>query len=80
MPDAAGDGSSPHLTSASVVEIVGDATEEQVAALLSVLSAVGPGDPEAPPRRRSDWAAYDVGVRYPLRPGPGAWRTSLRSR
>lgn len=70
-PDAAAPGSG--------VEIVGDATPEQVAALLTVLSALGDETPPEP-RRRSAWAAYDAAVRRPLHPGTGAWSLSLRHR
>ncbi|HEY7720011.1 MAG TPA: acyl-CoA carboxylase subunit epsilon [Pedococcus sp.] len=55
----------------------GDATPEEVAALLAVLSAAAGGDdPEPGPRRRSQWTARERGLRTPLAPGPGAWRAS----
>ncbi len=63
----------------------GDATAEEVAALLAVLgTASGPAG-QAPVPERSRWAARDALVRraaasWSLTPGPGAWRASGRSR
>lgn len=80
MPTATTGGPAAEPAVVSMVEVVGDASAEQVAALLSVLSAVGSGAAARPARPRSRWAAYDAGVRRPIHPGPGAWRDSLRSR
>jgi hypothetical protein len=55
----------------------GDATPEEVAALVAVLAARSgaPAEDEAPVR--SPWAAPQV--RRPLpQPGPGAWRAAAR--
>lgn len=55
----------------------GDATPEEVAALLAVLSAAAGGeDPEPAPRPVSRWASRERAVRRPLAPGAGAWRAS----
>lgn len=54
----------------------GDATPEEVAAVLAVLSAVSGGAPEPAPRHTSQWASRERAVRRPLSPGPGAWRAS----
>jgi len=55
----------------------GDASPEEVAALLAVLSAASAGDDAKPaPRHTSQWASRERGVRRPLQPGPGAWRAS----
>jgi hypothetical protein len=55
----------------------GDATPEEVAALVAVLSAASAGDAAKPaPRHTSQWASRERGVRRPLQPGPGAWRAS----
>jgi hypothetical protein len=70
----------PDAPPTPAIEIVGEASPEQVAALLGVLSAVGDGGQDAAPTRRSGWAAYQAGMRRPLHPGPGAWRSSLRRR
>jgi hypothetical protein len=56
----------------------GDASPEEVAALVAVLSAAGGGDddPDTTPRPRSRWASRESALRRPLAPGPGAWRAS----
>lgn len=56
----------------------GDATPEDVAALVAVLSAVtvtSAGDHGAT-TPRTLWGSPARRVRPPLRPGPGAWRAS----
>ena len=59
--------------------IKGDATPEEVAALVAVLSSLGGG--EAPPaRRRPEWNAPHRLVRRPLAHGPGGWRASALPR
>lgn len=52
-----------------------DATPEEVAAIVAVLSALGGGEPEAP-RPRSQWASPHRSVRRTLPHGRGAWRAS----
>ena len=54
----------------------GDATPEEVAAVMAVLTAVSEGAPEPAPRPTSQWASRERAVRRPLHPGPGAWRAS----
>jgi hypothetical protein len=55
----------------------GDATPEEVAALLAVLSAAAGGEDPAPaPRPVSRWASRERAVRRPHTPGHGAWRAS----
>ena len=55
--------------------ITPSATEEDVAALLAVLSVVGA--PTAPERRPvSEWAAARRKMRRTLPHGPGGWRAS----
>jgi hypothetical protein len=55
----------------------GDASPEEVAALLAVLSAASAGgDAEPAPRHTSRWASRERAVRRPLSPGAGAWRAS----
>lgn len=53
-----------------------DATPEEVAALVAVFSALGPGGGEAPKRPRSSWSSPARSVRRTHRQGPGAWRAS----
>ena len=71
----------PEPDAAQRIEVIGDATPEQVAALVAVLSAAsGVADAEAPARHTSAWSAPAAKVRRPLAPGgPGAWQRSLRS-
>jgi hypothetical protein len=54
----------------------GDATPEEVAALMAVLSAASGRAEAAAPRHTSQWASRERAVRRPVRPGPGAWRAS----
>ncbi|SDP29548.1 Acyl-CoA carboxylase epsilon subunit [Pedococcus dokdonensis] len=54
----------------------GDATPEEVAAVLAVLTAVSGGSAEPAPRHTSQWASRERAVRRPLSPGPGAWQSS----
>ncbi|MDT0329141.1 acyl-CoA carboxylase subunit epsilon [Nocardiopsis lambiniae] len=68
----------PHL-----VVVRGEPTAEEIAALTAVLAAraaAARAAAETPtePTRPSGWRDRSRGVRAPLRPGPGAWRTSLR--
>jgi len=56
----------------------GDATPEEIAALVAVLAARGGGN-DAPGRPRSvknGWSDRSRALRRPLSPGPGAWRGS----
>jgi hypothetical protein len=53
----------------------GDATPEEVAALVAVVASLGA--PQAPARApRPEWNAPRRLVRRPLHPGPGGWRAS----
>jgi Acyl-CoA carboxylase epsilon subunit len=61
------------------IVVHGDASPEQLAALVAVLSAASGGDAPASEQSGSPWAAHSVALRQPLSHGPGAWRTSLRS-
>jgi Acyl-CoA carboxylase epsilon subunit len=55
----------------------GDATPEEVAALLAVLSAASAGGEEKPaPRHTSRWSSRERAVRRSPQPGPGAWHAS----
>lgn len=55
--------------------INGDATPEEVAAVVAVLSSLGGSAPPAP-RRTPAWAAPHRLVRRTLPHGPGGWRAS----
>ena len=55
--------------------IRGDATPEEVAAVVAVLSSLQGEAPEKP-RRRPEWSHYRRAQRVTLRRGPGGWRAS----
>lgn len=74
--DVEGGAESVTGTSGPVLEILGAATAEQVAALTAVLAAAGGGDDGAPPARRSGWSNRARLVRDPVHPAPGGWRAS----
>lgn len=57
----------------------GDATPEEVAAIVAVLAATG-GAPSPAPRRVPEWAAHHRQVRRALPHGPGGWRSSALPR
>ncbi|MBA2953931.1 acyl-CoA carboxylase subunit epsilon [Nocardioides sp. MAH-18] len=60
-----------------VLRIVsGDATPEEVAAIVAVLSAVGTGAPGPAKRPAPAWSAPHRAVRRALPHGPGGWRAS----
>jgi hypothetical protein len=58
--------------------IHGDATPEEIAALVAVLLSRAAADDGAPPSRPapSAWADRSRLLRRPLHPGPDAWRRS----
>lgn len=58
------------------IEVIGDASPEQVAALVAVLSSAGGGEPEEPSGPASRWASRERLVRAPVHPAPGAWRAA----
>jgi hypothetical protein len=54
----------------------GDATPEELAALVTVIASLGGGETPAKPKSRSIWADPSRRMRTTLRHGPGAWRAS----
>ncbi|SDS32073.1 Acyl-CoA carboxylase epsilon subunit [Nocardioides scoriae] len=59
--------------------VTGDPTDEELAALVAVVSALaGAARPPAGPPRRPEWSARHRLVRGVHRHGPGAWRASAR--
>ncbi|WP_148614058.1 acyl-CoA carboxylase subunit epsilon [Nocardioides rubriscoriae] len=54
----------------------GNATPEEVAAIVAVLASLDGGDAPAAPRRRPQWGAPHRAVRRPVAHGPGGWRAS----
>ena len=63
---------------AAAIVVRGEATPEQLAALVAVLSAASGGDEPASEGTSSTWATRTAAMRQPVSHGPGAWRTSLR--
>jgi hypothetical protein len=55
--------------------VKGDATPEEIAALVAVIASMG-GAPPAKPKPRGAWAHPARGLRDVHRHGPGAWRSS----
>jgi hypothetical protein len=59
-----------------VLKIIdGDATAEEVAAIVAVFASLG-GSAEPPRRRTPEWSAPHRKVRVTLPHGPGGWRSS----
>ena len=65
-----------------VLRIVkGNPTPEEIAALVTVLSArSAAAGGEKPPPRRSEWAGHERRMRRPVHPSPGGWRASALPR
>ena len=74
--------SDEHEDAAPLLRIVkGDPTPEEVAALVSVVSAMSAAAAEAAAgeqRPKPEWSAHHRKLRAPHRHGAGAWRTSAR--
>ncbi|GAB3256996.1 acyl-CoA carboxylase subunit epsilon [Nocardioides dilutus] len=72
--------SSPDEQAQPFLRVVrGDATEEELAALVTVLASVG-GRPAPEKRPAPAWAAHHRKVRVTLPHGPGGWRSSALPR
>ena len=54
----------------------GNPSDEEIGALVAVLSALGTAEAPAQPPRRSAWSERRALVREPLAHGPGAWQAS----
>lgn len=66
---------SAHTETPLLRVVGGDATPEEIAALVAVFAALGSG--EAPAARRApEWQSPHRKVRETLAPGPGGWRAS----
>jgi hypothetical protein len=62
---------------APVLRIVrGEASPEEIAALVAVVGSLGGGSAEPPRRRTPQWAAHHRAMRRSLAHGPGGWRSS----
>lgn len=60
--------------------VKGRPTDDELAAVVAVLSAKAAAADQPAPARPSTWAAYWRTVRAPLAPGQGAWRASALPR
>ncbi|MBO0810518.1 MAG: acyl-CoA carboxylase subunit epsilon [Microlunatus sp.] len=59
--------------------VAGNPTEEEIAAVLAVLTALSAARSPAPAQQpRSGWAAYWRSVQAPIQPGPGQWQAAVR--
>jgi hypothetical protein len=60
--------------------ISGDATAEEIAAVLAAVTSAARSASRPSPSARSTsaWADRAAGLRRPLRPGPDGWRASGR--
>ena len=56
----------------------GEPADEELAALVAVFAGLARAATAEPPAARRAWADPAHRLRTPLRPGPGAWRASLR--
>ena len=65
------------MTSTPLLRVVrGDATREEVAALVAVIASMSGGSTPEQPKPRSTWADPSRRMRTSLPHGPGAWRAS----
>jgi hypothetical protein len=58
--------------------VKGSPTDEEIAALVTVLTLSSRRSEPEPTNRPSGWSAYWRTVRAPVSPGPHAWRMSAR--
>ena len=72
----ASDEPTPEERRAAFRVVRGEPTDEELAALTVVLSAVAAPPADPPTRPRSAWNDPVARLRRPLPVGPGAWRTS----
>ena len=56
--------------------VKGDATPEEVAALVAVLQGIAASAAPPPAKPRSEWSAHHRKARRSLPSGPGGWRSS----
>ena len=63
-----------------LILIKGDATPEEVAAVVAVLQAASGGSTPARPAPKSEWSSNHRKVRATYPHGPGGWRSSALPR
>jgi Acyl-CoA carboxylase epsilon subunit len=64
-----------HLPAPALLAVRGGPSDEELAALVSVLAALAARRPVAPPPG-SQWRNRARNIRPAIGPGPGAWRAS----
>jgi hypothetical protein len=60
--------------------VKGDATAEELAALVVVLQGLAAADTAPAPKPRPEWSAHHRKARPSLHAGPGGWRSSAMPR
>jgi len=70
----------PASTPPTLQVVRGDATPEEIAALVTVLAARAAAAPRQTPTAGRGWADRAAALRRPPHPGPGVWRASARPR
>ncbi|MGZ5418063.1 MAG: acyl-CoA carboxylase subunit epsilon [Nocardioides sp.] len=60
--------------------VKGDATAEEVAALVAVLQGMAAAATPPAPKPRPEWSAHHRKARPSLHAGPGGWRSSAMPR
>lgn len=71
--------SSTQRHSRGVTRIVGNPSDEELAALIVALATLANAAAAGPLASRSAWTDRARGLRTPLHPGPSAWRKSALS-
>jgi hypothetical protein len=61
----------------TVLQVEGNPSAEELAAVIAVLTSRGGAAPEPEPAAPSRWNDRASLLRTPLRHGPGAWRSAL---
>jgi hypothetical protein len=58
--------------------VAGNPTDEEIAAVVTLLTAQSAARPADPGQPHSGWAAYWRSVGAPIQPGPGKWQAAVR--
>ena len=66
------------MTEPMIQFLAGNPTDEEVAAVVTVLMSRAAARPTQPDQARSGWGTYWRGVGAPIQPGPGRWQAAVR--
>jgi hypothetical protein len=66
------------MTEPVITFTAGDPTDEEIAAVVTVLLARSGSQPAQPEPPQSGWAAYWRSVGAPIQPGSGKWQAAVR--